>query len=84
MKDGVAVSDVEILKAVKTIACKEGLFICPEGAATLCAAAQLADDGWLKADETVLLLNTGCGLKYTDTLNVDVPVLKPGDHLPDL
>jgi threonine synthase len=79
---GVAVSDVEILKAVKTIACKEGLFICPEGAATLCAAAQLADDGWLKSDETVLLLNTGCGLKYTDTLSVDAPVLKPGDDLP--
>ncbi len=81
---GVAVSDADILKAVKTIACKEGLFICPEGAATLCAAAQLADDGWLKSDETVLLLNTGCGLKYTDTLSVDVPVLKPGDDLPEL
>ena len=81
---GVAVSDADILKAVKTIASNEGLFICPEGAATLCAAAQLAKDGWLKPDETVLLLNTGCGLKYTDTLDVDVPVLKPGDDLPEL
>jgi len=81
---GVAVSDADILKAVKTLAFKEGLFICPEGAATLCAAAQLADDGWLRPDETVLLLNTGCGLKYTDTLNAGVPVLKPGDDLPEL
>ncbi len=80
----VAVSDAEILEAVKTIAAKEGLFICPEGAATLCAAEQLANDGWIKPDETVVLLNTGCGLKYTDTLNVDAPVLKPGDDLPEL
>jgi threonine synthase len=80
----VAVSDEDILEAVKTIAAKEGLFICPEGAATFCAAAQLANEGWLKPDETVVLLNTGCGLKYTDTLDVDVPVLKPGDNLPEL
>jgi hypothetical protein len=32
----------------------------------------------------VLLLNTGCGLKYTDALSVDVPVLKPGGDLPEL
>ncbi|MHC4146729.1 MAG: pyridoxal-phosphate dependent enzyme, partial [Planctomycetota bacterium] len=81
---GVAVSDEDILDAVKTLASKEGLFICPEGAATICAAAQLANDGWLKPDETVLLLNTGCGLKYADALDVNAPVLKPGDDLPDL
>ncbi|TKJ36003.1 MAG: threonine synthase [Planctomycetes bacterium B3_Pla] len=81
---GVAVSDEDIIEAVKTLAGEEGLFICPEGAATICAATQLANDGWLKPDETVLLLNTGCGLKYTDTLSVDAPVLKPGDDLPDL
>lgn len=76
------VSDEDILKAVKTIAAKEGLFICPEGAATFCAAAQLARDGWIKPDETVVLLNTGCGLKYTDAIDVNTPILKPGDDLP--
>jgi len=80
----VAVCDADILKAVNTIAAKEGLFICPEGAATFCAAAQLAQNGWIKPDETVVLLNTGCGLKYTDALNVDVPVLEPGDDLPEV
>jgi threonine synthase len=80
----VAVSDEDILEAVKTIAADEGLFICPEGAATLCAAAQLAKEGWIKPEETVVLLNTGCGLKYTDTIDVDVPVLKSGDDLPEL
>jgi len=81
---GITVSDADILKAVNNIAAKEGLFICPEGAATFCAAAQLTHEGWLKPDETVVLLNTGCGLKYTDTIYVDVPVLKPGDDLPEL
>ena len=81
---GVAVSDEDILEAVKTIAAKEGLFICPEGAATFCAAAQLAGDGWIKPDETVVLLNTGCGLKYTDALSFDIPILKPDDELPEL
>ena len=80
----VAVSDEDILKAVKTIAAKEGLFICPEGAATFCAAAQLANDGWIKPDEAVVLLNTGCGLKYTDALSFDIPILKPDDDLPEL
>ena len=80
----VAVSDEDVLKAVKDIASGEGLFICPEGAATFCAAAQLAKDGWLKPDETIVLLNTGCGLKYTNTIDVNAPVLKPGDDLPEL
>ena len=80
----VAVSDENIMKAVKTIASKEGLFICPEGAATFYAAIQLVDKGWIKSDETVVLLNTGCGLKYTDSLKVDVPILNPGDNLPEL
>ncbi|UCF14701.1 MAG: threonine synthase [Phycisphaerales bacterium] len=80
----VAVCDADILRAVKAIAVKEGLFICPEGAATVCAAAQLAKDGWIKPDETVVLLNTGCGLKYTDAIDVDIPTLKPGDDLPEL
>ncbi|UCE48058.1 MAG: threonine synthase, partial [Phycisphaerales bacterium] len=80
----VAVCDADILRAVKAIAVKEGLFICPEGAATVCAAAKLAKDGWIKPDETVVLLNTGCGLKYTDAIDVDIPTLKPGDDLPEL
>ncbi len=80
----VAVSDKDILQGVEKIASKEGLFICPEGAATFCAAAQLARDGWIKPDETVVLLNTGCGLKYTDHLSFDAPILEPDDDLPEV
>ena len=44
----------------------EGLFICPEGAATLAAARKLLEAGVLGRDERVVLLNTGNGLKYQE------------------
>jgi threonine synthase len=78
----IAVEDDQILKDQAELAAKEGLFICPEGAATLTAARKLADDGWIKPDEKVVLLNTGAGIKYPDTVKVAVPVLQPEDDLP--
>ncbi|HEY2639714.1 MAG TPA: hypothetical protein VGI66_07490, partial [Streptosporangiaceae bacterium] len=45
-----------------------GTFTCPEGAACFAAARQLARDGWLSPDESVVTLNTGTGLKYPDTV----------------
>ena len=77
----VAVSDQEILDAMGRIAREEGFLICPEGAATLAAALRLRDAGWLHADERVLLLNTGAGLKYPETIAADLPVLNPDDDL---
>ena len=59
----VAVSDEEITSAQEKIATYEGLFVAPEGAATLAGALKLLDDGWLQPDERVLLYNTGTGLK---------------------
>lgn len=78
----VAVTDEDLLEASALLARTEGAFVCPEGAATLSAAMQLADRGWIQPHETVVLLNTGCGLKYPETVKVDAPVLKPGDTLP--
>jgi len=62
----VAVSDETILKMQRLIGSREGLFVCPEGAATLAAAVQLRHDGWVEKSQRVLLINTGTGLKYTD------------------
>jgi threonine synthase len=59
-----AVSEDEIRAAQAQWAAGEGLFVAPEGAAALAAAAQLARTGWLKPAERVLLYNTGTGLKY--------------------
>jgi len=77
----VAVDDKDILHAQAQLAANEGIFVCPEGAATLAAATMLKKGGWIKQDEEVLLLNTGAGLKYPDTVDIKVPVLEPDDDL---
>ena len=46
----------------------EGMFICPEGAAIVAALRKLLADGTLSPDESILLLNTGSGLKYLDMI----------------
>ena len=78
----VAVDDSEILKAGGLLAAREGTFVCPEGAATLSAAMHLARGGWIKPEEKVVLLNTGSGLKYPETVQMALPLLDPGDKLP--
>ena len=78
----VAVTDEEILKAQKMLAAQTGAFVCPEGAATLSAALRLAADGWIEPDDRVVLLNTGTGLKYPETVQTSPPVLSPDDQLP--
>jgi threonine synthase len=79
----VAVDDSEILSAGKLLATREGAFVCPEGAATLSAAMHLAHDGWIKPEGKVVLLNTGSGLKYPETVQMAPPLLNPGDKLPE-
>ena len=81
--DGVciAVSDAEILEAMARLAREEGCLVCPEGAANLAAALRLRERGWLTAGDRVLLLNTGAGIKYPETLAADLPVMEPDDEL---
>ncbi|WP_328339662.1 threonine synthase [Micromonospora sp. NBC_00421] len=70
-----AVDDSEILADLREFAVREGLLLCPEGAACLTAARQLRAGGWIRAGERVVVLNTGSGLKYPETVDVaDVPV----------
>ncbi len=60
----VAVSDEAIFMAQSRLAASEGIFACPEGAATLAALEKLIDFGWVKPHERIVLFNTGTGLKY--------------------
>mgnify|MGYP003308530696 FL=1 len=62
------VSDDEIIKMMSIVASLEGMFVCPEGAATAVALDKLLIDGLVRDNEKVLLLNTGSGLKYLDVL----------------
>jgi threonine synthase len=78
----ISVSDDELLQAQTILASNEGLFVCPEGAATLAAAKKLRETNWLKEDERIVLLNTGTGLKYPDTVHITVPILQPQDDVP--
>ncbi|RAL27090.1 threonine synthase [Thermoflavimicrobium daqui] len=71
----VAVDDDMMLQEQKRVASLEGLFICPEGAATIAAARVLRENGWIQEQETVVALNTGLGLKYPNTVQIDTPVL---------
>lgn len=61
----VAVSDAEIMEAAELIGRSQGIFVCPEGGAPLAAFQRLRRQGWIADDETVVLFNTGSGLKYT-------------------
>lgn len=79
----VAVDDSDILAEQALVATSEGVLLCPEGAATVAAARQLREAGWLKGDEEVLVLNTGTGLKYPQTLEARAPVLAATDRISD-
>jgi threonine synthase len=70
----VAVDDAELLADVVLAGRLEGMFLCPEGAATVSAVRRLRGAGWIGADEEVVLLNTGAGVIYPESVAVDVPV----------
>jgi threonine synthase len=64
----VAVTDEEILDALRNWARVEGIFAAPEGAAALAAYRNLRSSGFFSPTDKVVLFNTGTGLKYLDTL----------------
>ena len=60
----VSVSDEEITSAHRECALKEGILLCPEGAATLAALKKELTSGRIKSTEQVMLFNCATGLKY--------------------
>ena len=61
-----AVAERDIRLSIHHLAATEGVFACPEGAATVAAADRLARSGGLEGP--VVLYNTGSGIKYVDAL----------------
>jgi threonine synthase len=80
----VQVTDDQILDQLATAAQADGMFFCPEGAATLAAIRQLRQSGWLSGSEQVVVMNTGAAVKYPEAFTADPPVLPAGSVLPDL
>jgi len=85
--NGVAieVTDEAIAAMMRLVTVSEGLLVCPEGAAAIEGARQLAVRGFIGPQEDVLVINTGSGLKYAESLQGDPPTrLATGEALPPI
>ena len=60
----VTVPEAAIGPATAALASDTGIDVCPEGGAAWAAMRSLRAQGWLKADDRVVVFNTGTGLKY--------------------
>jgi threonine synthase len=69
----VAVSDDEMIAAGVELASDEGIFAAPEGGACVAALRKLLESGFLKADERMVIYNTGSGLKYLEAYSTRFP-----------
>ena len=59
-----SVTDEEMADAVRLVGRTTGVFAAPEGGAAAAALPKLLERGLLRADEEVVVFNTGSGLKY--------------------
>ncbi len=75
----IAVSDDEIMTGVRELASKEGIFASPEVGAVVAAAKNLRANGFLKASDETILFATGAGMKHTELIEAEYPVLDPND-----
>jgi threonine synthase len=64
----VSVTDAALLAEQRAVARLEGSLICPEGAACFAAVRRLRASGWLSGTDEVVVLNTGTGLIYPETM----------------
>ena len=62
----VTVTDDEILLAIRDVARFSGVDACPEGAACFAALRGLVASGAVQGNESVVLFNTGTGLKHPE------------------
>lgn len=69
----VSVSDSHMLDAGLQLAEKEGIFAAPEGGACVAAVQRLAENGFLKSGERVVIYNTGSGYKYLEAYGTRFP-----------
>jgi len=62
------VTDRELLGDVKAMASAEGVYPCPEGAATLAGLRKLLRQNAIDPEGVIVLMNTGTAYKYLDVL----------------
>ena len=78
----VAVTDEQLLASQRQAARAEGAWVCPEGAACFAAVAQLREAGWLDQSDEVVVVNTGAGLKYQQTMPAHPPLIPADGQIP--
>jgi threonine synthase len=64
----IAVSDTDMVHAMREMGAAEGISAAPEGGAALHALKVLLAAGRITPDETIVVFNTGGALKYLDVL----------------
>jgi threonine synthase len=64
----VAVSDADMVRAMREMGSREGISAAPEGGAALQAVRVLVSRGLIKGADAVVVFNTGGALKYLDVL----------------
>ncbi|PAW66943.1 MAG: threonine synthase [Opitutia bacterium Tous-C1TDCM] len=62
----VAIPDADMISATREVGAAEGIFPAPEGAACYAALKTLVAAGQIRPEETVVIFNTGTGLKYLE------------------
>jgi threonine synthase len=62
----VTVDDEEMIRITRDVGSTEGLFVAPEGAACFAALKSLLSTGQIAREESVVIFNTGSGIKYLD------------------
>ena len=73
----IAATDEEILKATRRWATVEGVFAAPEGAASLVAYEKLRASGFFRAEDRIVLFNTGSAYKYLDMIAAQEKQARP-------
>jgi threonine synthase len=69
----IAVSDEELLDASIALASSTGVFPAPEGGACVAALGKLLGNGFLGAEDRIVIYNTGTGLKYLEAFSPRFP-----------
>jgi threonine synthase len=69
----IAVSDEEMMNDGVELARLEGMFAAPEGGACVAALRKLLANGFVSPDDSVVIYNTGSGLKYMEAYSARFP-----------
>lgn len=62
------VTEDEMIAGIHEFARREGMFLSPEGGAVYVGCKKLIENGYIKSEDKVLLINTGSPYKYAENL----------------